>query len=164
MNSSLIGWYHNKTSPKANKGLFPKILINDIRNIPIKEISPKAQEPFIAKADIMLDKNKELQEVKSEFIDWLKDTFEIEKLSKKVENFQDLEEKEFTKELKKKIPKEKREFSPSKLSNLKKYFNEYKTKALDLKQIIDKTDKEIDKMVYDLYELTDEEIKIVEGN
>jgi hypothetical protein len=35
INSTLIGWYHNQTSPKAQKGLFPKILINDVRNIPI---------------------------------------------------------------------------------------------------------------------------------
>ena len=32
VNSKLLGWYHNKTSPKANKGLFPKILVNDVRN------------------------------------------------------------------------------------------------------------------------------------
>ena len=42
------------------------------------------------------------------------------------------------------------------------YFNEQKAKALELKAEIDKTDKEIDQMVYELYGLTDEEIKIVE--
>ena len=34
---------------------------------------------------------------------------------------------------------------------------------LDLKQQIDSTDKEINALVYKLYDLTDEEIKIVEG-
>lgn len=34
--------------------------------------------------------------------------------------------------------------------------------ALDLQNEIEKTDKNIDKMVYNLYNLTDEEIKIVE--
>lgn len=34
--------------------------------------------------------------------------------------------------------------------------------ADDLKKEIDKTDKEIDQMVYELYGLTEEEIKIVE--
>jgi type II restriction/modification system DNA methylase subunit YeeA len=43
------------------------------------------------------------------------------------------------------------------------YFNEQKQKAQSLKSQIDKTDKEIDQMVYSLYELTDEEIDIVEG-
>ena len=34
----------------------------------------------------------------------------------------------------------------------------------DLKDEIKKTDNEIDQMVYDLYDLTDEEIEIVEKN
>ena len=42
------------------------------------------------------------------------------------------------------------------------YFNEQKQKARSLKSEIDKTDREIDRMVYKLYGLTDEEIKIVE--
>ncbi len=43
------------------------------------------------------------------------------------------------------------------------FFAEQKKKAMDLKNEIDKTDKEINRMVYALYELTEEEIKIVEG-
>jgi hypothetical protein len=44
-----------------------------------------------------------------------------------------------------------------------KYFEEQKTKALVLQTIIDTTDTEIDAMVYELYGLTEEEIKIVEN-
>ncbi len=36
INSKLLSFYHNKTSPKANKGLFPKILVNDVRKLPIQ--------------------------------------------------------------------------------------------------------------------------------
>ena len=39
-----------------------------------------------------------------------------------------------------------------------------KTELLNIQEEINKTDKEIDEMVYKLYGLTDEEIKIVEGN
>jgi len=42
-------------------------------------------------------------------------------------------------------------------------FEDNKKKALALKAEIDKTDKEIDQMVYALYGLTEEEIKIVEN-
>ena len=42
------------------------------------------------------------------------------------------------------------------------YFNEQKQKAEELKTEIDKTDKEIDQMVYEFYGLTEEEINIVE--
>lgn len=41
------------------------------------------------------------------------------------------------------------------------YFNEQKVKAEELKAKIDKTDNEIDQMVYGLYGLTQEEIETV---
>ena len=37
INSKLLSYYHIKFSPKAQKGIFPKILVNDVRNIPIKK-------------------------------------------------------------------------------------------------------------------------------
>lgn len=43
------------------------------------------------------------------------------------------------------------------------YFNEQKQKAQELKSEINQIDKEIDQMVYELYGLTEEEIRIVEG-
>jgi hypothetical protein len=42
-------------------------------------------------------------------------------------------------------------------------FEDQKTQATALRQEIEKTDKEIDKMVYELYRLTKEEIRIIEG-
>lgn len=45
-----------------------------------------------------------------------------------------------------------------------KHFGQEKAKANTIQQTIDETDKEIDRMVYELYELTEEEIKIVEGS
>jgi len=44
------------------------------------------------------------------------------------------------------------------------FFNNYKTELNSLQSEINKTDKEIDQMVYELYGLTDEEIEIVEGS
>jgi hypothetical protein len=43
-------------------------------------------------------------------------------------------------------------------------FEENKKKVVDLKTHIDQTDREIDRMVYALYGLTEEEIAIVEGS
>ena len=42
------------------------------------------------------------------------------------------------------------------------YFEEKKNLVFNLKTQIDQTDREIDRMVYELYELTEEEIQIVE--
>ena len=41
------------------------------------------------------------------------------------------------------------------------YFEDYKKELLELKEQINKTDREIDEMVYNLYGLTEEEINIV---
>ena len=43
------------------------------------------------------------------------------------------------------------------------YFEEQKSKANNIQQLIHQTDSEIDAMVYQLYGLTDEDIKTVEG-
>ena len=46
---------------------------------------------------------------------------------------------------------------------MKAYFLQESKKTVKLLSEIDKTDKEIDRMVYELYGLTEEEIRIVEG-
>ncbi len=43
-------------------------------------------------------------------------------------------------------------------------FETKKKEVLELKAEIDKTDKEIDQMVYELYGLSEEEIRIVENS
>lgn len=158
INSKLLGWYHNKTSPKANKGLFPKILVNDVRNLPIVEITLNEQQPFIEKADKMLALNKELQEVSQKFQRMIMREFNLEKLSTKLQNWHLLNFDEFIKEL----SKVKVKLSLSQKADWEDYFIAEKEKADTLNNEITKTDKEIDKMVYELYGLSDDEIKIIE--
>jgi len=161
LNSHLIGWYHNITSPKAKKGLFPKILINDVRNLPLKTISKKAQQPFIKKANLILSLNKDLQTEKDNFLNTLQEEKSIEKLSNKLKNFQNLKYEEFKKELRKKKVKIN---LGAENNEWREYFNTSKQKINELQTQINQTDKKIDKMVYELYELTDEEIEIVENS
>ena len=160
INSTLLGWYHNKTSPKANKGLFPKILVNDVRNLPVKEISFEAQKPFIEKADKMLFLNKNLQELSQKFQRLLIRKFELEKLSTKLQDWYLLKFSEFVKELK----KAKIKLSLKDEMEWEEIFLEKKEEAEKVKNEIEMTDKEIDRMVYELYGLSEEEIKIVEEN
>jgi type I restriction-modification system DNA methylase subunit len=160
LNSKLIGWLHNKISPKANKGLFPKILINDVRNIPLIEINESAQKIFIDKADNMLFLNGNLQEQSQKFLNLLKSDFNLEKPSKKIEEFYTLTWTEFEKEL----SKNKITLLGVSKDDWFDRFERFKKQALELKIQIDQTDKEIDKLVYELYGLTEEEIQIVENN
>ena len=60
INSTLFAFYHLNTSPKAKKGLFPKILVNDVKSIPIKPAWPKVQKEFANLVDQILEINKDI--------------------------------------------------------------------------------------------------------
>ena len=62
----------------------------------------------------------------------------------------------------KELEKKKIKLSLSEEAEWEMYFTSEAQKAIELKSQIEKTDKEIDQMVYALYELTEDEIKIVE--
>ncbi len=97
-----------------------------------------------------------LKDVISKFIRSMQRKFELENMSNKLQKWHLLSYPEFINELGKKKVK----LSLSEEAEWEDYFNEQKQKALALKSEIDKTDREIDSMVYELYGLT-EEIKIV---
>ncbi|OHE16083.1 MAG: hypothetical protein A2540_10625 [Sulfurimonas sp. RIFOXYD2_FULL_37_8] len=161
LNSSLMSYYFMKNTAKSVRQMFPKVILNDLRQFPFKEISENDQQPFIQKADKMLELNKNLQETKQNFINELK----LEKLTKKLQNFEELTFEEFVTEYTKAL---KLKFA-DKLAqrNFKQewqaIFENDKALTCKLKIEIEKTDKEIDKMVYELYGLSAEEIGIVEG-
>lgn len=120
---------------------------------------PSDQLPFIQIADLMLSLNKQLQELSQKVQRNIQREFNLQDLPTKLQNWYLLSYIDFIKELDKKKVK----LSLSQKAEWEEYFNMESKKALELKNQIDDTDKEIDQMVYQLYELTDEEIKIVEG-
>ena len=107
INSRLITWYHHKRNPKAQKELFPKLLVSDLKNLPIRKIDfsnsadKKLHDELVALVDVMLDLNKKIQ---------------IAKGSQKDQ----------------------------------------------IQRQIEKTDREIDEIVYKLYNTNDEERKVIE--
>jgi type I restriction-modification system DNA methylase subunit len=101
-----------------------------------------------------------LQTICSKFTRSIQREFNLEKLSAKLENWFQIPFNEFLKELE----KSKVKLKLSQKVEWEEYFMQESKKALDIKHQIDATDKEIDQMVYSLYGLSEEEIKIVEGN
>ena len=106
-NSRLMAYLHFSSSPKARKGVFPKILVSDVRNLPIRAIGSDSgegvrQEELVERAGRMLSLHKHLAAAKT---------------------------------------------------------GHDKTA---IQRQIDATDRQIDRLVYELYELTEEEITIVE--
>ncbi|MBP1630254.1 MAG: restriction endonuclease subunit [Bacteroidetes bacterium] len=158
INSNIIQFYYQSRFA-ADTDIFPKIRIGQVKELPIKQIPLDNQKPYIDKVDFMLGLNKELQELINSFIRSLERRFEGFELSNKLKDWYLLEYKEFVKELgKKKI-----QLTLSQEAEWEGYFNAEKVKALEIKNKIDLTDKEIDKMVYELYGLNEEEIAIIEG-
>jgi len=109
-NSRLIAYLHYGCSPKAQKGLFPKILVKDVRQLPIRPIDfddsadVARHDQMVTLVERMLDLHKRLPEAKT----------------------------------------------PQKRQRLEREIRD--------------TDAAIDALVYELYDLTPEEIAIVEGS
>ena len=132
-----------------------------VGRLPIKKINLDNQKVFIEKSDNMILLTQKLQDSKQNFINEL----ELEKIPKKLQNFEILDFDGFIKEYKK---AKKLKFS-DKLAE-RNFKNEWKALFENDKEVvrelqtqIDATDREIDKMVYELYGLSDDEIALVEG-
>ena len=121
---------------------------------------PDNAKDFSQKADLILYLNLQLQELISKFIRTLQRKFDINKVSTKLESWHELTYAEFIKELGKK----KMKMSLSDEAEWEEYFLAEQTKAKQLIAEIERTDREIDQMVYKLYDLTDDEIAIIEAS
>ena len=156
LNSKLVDFYYWTINPEKGEVL-AEVKAFHLGMLPFpKGINTNDLDVFGQK---MLDNNTLLQSINAKFNKLLQSKFEIEKLTTKLQNWHELEFGEFLKELQ----KAKVQLSLSQEAEWMQYFNEQKQKAQTLKAEIEKTDKEIDKMIYQLYGLSEEEIKIVEG-
>ena len=158
LNSRLMSYYFLKNTPKAVRQMFPKVILQDLRKFPIKNLNQDQQQLFISKADVMLGKNKELNQSLQQFTQLLQSKFSSVNINNKLQNWVNLTSTEFFKELE----KQKIKLPLSEQQEWLQYFKEQRIKANNIQQVIQQTDKEIDKMVYELYGLSEEEIGIVE--
>ncbi len=156
LNSKLINWFYNNQFTN-NSNLTVNISKEYLSKIPIK--IPATQQPFIEKANIMLSNIKELQFVKGHFVNLLKGKYSNIILNSTTEDWPALSFGNFLSEL----LKQKIKLSLPEQSEWMQYFESEKAKINAIQDLINKTDKEIDYMVYELYGLTEEEVNIVEG-
>lgn len=156
LNSFLIDWFYGFIGKP--KGKSREYFNKPLSEIPIKEICIDDQKPFIHKTDKMLSLNNQLLKLADNFIHRIKVNFELVKISQKLQSFYDYDFKQFRTELK----KQKIELTLKQQDEWEEYFNEYKTQINKLQEEITKTDNQIDVMVYKLYNLNYQEVKIVE--
>jgi hypothetical protein len=155
INSKLINFYF-KLILSSNLHVYPEA----IRNLPIKVADIINQKLISHKVDLLTTSRNELQQTSSRVKGNLQRKFGLQEFSSKLQDWYLLSYSDFLKELiRKKI-----KLSLSDEADWEEYFNIELTKARILKTQIDQTDREIDRMVYALYGLTEEEIAIVEGS
>ena len=157
--NSKVMWFFIKNTGSEYSGGYYVFKTNYLKPFPLPEI-PDNAEMFIEKADKMLFLNKNLQELSQKFQRLLTRKFELEKLTTKLQEWYLLEFSEFVKELK----KSKIKLSLKEEMEWEEIFLENKEEAEKIKNEIEMTDKEIDRMVYELYGLSEEEVNIIERN
>ena len=174
LNSKIIDYFYRKNY-SLDASYTITVTKQNLDSIPIPKVSLIKQEPFVEKADLMLSLNKNILEKSSKFTKYLQSQFAIEKLTKKLDNWYELDFGDFIKEVNKAIKLTNKERVKNELQPIKEltkldemdWMDVFETKKAEvqaLKQQIKTTDKEIDAMVYDLYGLSEEEIAIVENS
>jgi len=157
--SKLCATFFKLENVNLSRAAYPKINVNTLEKFPVPKISQEESAKLISFTDSMQKLYTELYEHTEQFSNLLLSKFDIDKLSRKLENWHELTFKLFLAELKKK----KVTLSLKEEAEWMEYFNEQKTKANELKSQIAQTDQEIDRMVYELYGLNEEEVRVVEG-
>lgn len=117
------------------------------------------QQPLADLTDLQMKQVEQLQSKRSRFLRRLSENVEGVKITSALQTFDQLDFKAFVAELK----KQKIKLSLTQQDEWEDYFNQYAEACQQLKTQIAATDGEIDRRVYEFYDLTEEEISIVEG-
>jgi hypothetical protein len=162
--NSKVSFFYLKNVCTTLQGGYYDFRRDKIQFLPIPINLEDNKTNFELKVSYITSLTSEQKNRYNKFTTYFSSQYKIEKLTSKLEKWYELSFVDFIKELNKAIKgvkgtplTKKDEFEWMDL------FEENKKKALEIKAEINKTDKEIDQMVYELYGLTEEEIKIVEG-
>lgn len=158
ISSKLYAFYFRNTYSEFDE-LFPKLKLQHFKDLPIIIIEPFKQIIFIELVDKMLIYTNKINGIKLKFLSRIQSNLHLQNITGKLEKFYEHDFKSFVGELK----KQKVTLSLKDQDEWEDYFNSYKKDINDLQAEIARTDKEIDQMVYELYGLTDEEIRVVEA-
>ena len=165
LNSTLM-WYFLSSTGYVLRGGFFTFKTKYLEPFPLPKLNDIVdQNKFIKKVDLILEKTGLFESEVSKIQDYLITTYPGIILTKKLQNWYELEYGDFLNELNKVIKK-------SGLEKLTKEdeiewsstFKKYRDMTQSTNVEIASLNKEIDQMVYELYGLSEDEIKIVEGS
>ncbi|EIJ65604.1 hypothetical protein BD31_I1566 [Candidatus Nitrosopumilus salaria BD31] len=158
LNSKVTDFFLSSICPSIRGGYFD-YRSQYVSTIPIPN-SPLYRKELTKLEISIINDHEKLFSEKQKLLNRVKEFFNIDKISENLENFQKLTFQEFIKEVSKKSRKKP---SLKELDEWDDYFNGKKSIVLKLKNKIEKYDKQVDEIVFKMYELTDEDIKIIEN-
>ncbi len=174
LNSRLYGFYFRKYYSEEDD-LFPKIKVAELKSLPVKI----PDENSIIEMTRIVEKITYLYKKTSDkyysFRSFFMESIGIEKPTRKLENWYELSFSNFIKELTKAIKttnKIRSKEGQSPIAELTKkdefewmeLFEFKKQEVIEFQKQIQQTEQEIDQMVYKLYDLTEDEIAIIEAS
>ena len=116
------------------------------------------QQAFAEKTDLQMQQVSALQQKRQRFLHRLEESLGVQKITAALERFDEADFAALLAELK----KQKISLTLVQKDEWEDYFTQYKADCNALTAQIAATDKEIDRMVYQLYGLTEDEISIIE--
>ena len=157
LNSNVINYYIRENYYSSSMGGGINFTPDLIRSLPIPNI-PENKEKFIELSDQIQEFNQSLQLKRNRFLQRLKDNILDVKVNGTLETFDLIDFTRFITELK----KQKIKLALAEQDEWEEYFIQRKRECNDLSEKINKINTEINELVYQLYNLTEEEIKIIE--
>ncbi|MDD3051437.1 MAG: TaqI-like C-terminal specificity domain-containing protein, partial [Candidatus Cloacimonetes bacterium] len=157
LNSKLV-WYFLTNICVVRNGGYIEVKPQYFEQIPIPIVSEEHKNQLTLLTTQIISKTVEKQKLQMKFSKLLFSNYSAIKQSKKLENWFELEFNEFKKEL----AKQKVTFTLSEESEWIEYFEEQSKNHKSVVTSISKIEKAIDQLVYALYGLNEDEIKIVE--
>ncbi|MFH1296486.1 MAG: TaqI-like C-terminal specificity domain-containing protein [Bacteroidota bacterium] len=157
LNSKLI-WYFLTNICVVRNGGYIEVKPQYFEQIPIPEVSEDEAIKLTRLTDDLISDTMNNRKIKTKLLNLLKNKFGKVTITKKLDNWFDFSFSDLYKELK----KQKISLTLSEESEWMEFFEVQVKVYSELKTNIQNLEKEIDRIIYELYGLTEEEIKIVE--
>ena len=158
LNSSLCKFYFKLISNSSGMGTIQWKKFT-VERIPIPKINKNEQLPIIHKVNQILILKKTIEEISRKFQDRISQNLPLEKFTNKLSNFYTLTFEEFFKELK----KQKIELTLKQQEEWEEYFYDKQNMMLKNIEKINQFELDINSIIYKLYGLNEDEIRIVKS-
>lgn len=157
LNSKIVWFFLNCICVVRNGG-YIEVKPQYFEKIPVPPLEGCLSKRLEELANIMLSLNAQLQEKRSRFLRRLAENISGVKKTSVIQTFDQLDFSGFLSELK----KQKVKLSLTEQDEWEDYFNQYRDACLSLSRQIEETDTEINLRVYQLYDLTYDEVLTVD--